>query len=51
MQSSCDNRLFSYRASSEGKYEGKIRRAKTVIDNNDLTFWYTDKVHDYRCFH
>ena len=32
------------RASSEGKYEGKARKAISVIDNDDLSFWYTDKV-------
>ncbi|KAK8809380.1 nuclear receptor 2C2-associated protein [Blastocystis sp. subtype 4] len=30
-------------ASSEGKHENRIRRAKCVLDSNELTFWFSDK--------
>ncbi|KAK8803006.1 hypothetical protein WA588_002165, partial [Blastocystis sp. NMH] len=30
-------------ASSECKHENKVRRAKCVIDDNDMTFWFSDK--------
>ena len=40
----CKRKRWVFRASSECKHENKVRRAKCVIDDNDMTFWFSDKV-------